>query len=104
MPKPLPNDHIHSWVRWKKFFGEFSFKCAHPDCTKTAKRSFLKGKRSLCPLCKKETFILTLKDLNLRTPRCPACSNSNENKVKRALENVLGGILDAHSPTGGFDR
>jgi hypothetical protein len=72
-------------VRWRERFGEMQYKCAHPDCTYSAARSFLIGKRSLCAVCLKMEMILTIADLRMAKPRCINCSDTAEAKATREL-------------------
>ena len=78
-------NHTHTLVRWKDRFGEMHYKCAHPDCTYAAARSFLIGKRSLCAVCLKMELILTIADLRMARPRCINCSETQEAKATREL-------------------
>ena len=93
-------DHTHTYVRWKKAFGEQQYKCDDPDCTHTAPRSLILGKRTICSICRAKDFILDSKSLKLARPRCPDCSNTKEAKkqreVKEKVEAILGGLeIDA---------
>lgn len=89
-------DHTHTYVRWKKAFGEQQYKCDDPDCTSTAPRSLLLGKRSICAICRSKDLILDHKSLKLARPRCENCSNTQESRKKRELkekvEAILGGM------------
>lgn len=86
-------DHIHIYQRWKKRFGELHYRCLHPDCTYTAPKSMIEGKRSMCTNCKEKDFILTKYDLRLKNPVCPACSNTQEAKDKRKYQDLVGSLL-----------
>jgi hypothetical protein len=90
-------DHIHIWIRWKPFAfdpKEMVFKCDDPDCEKTSQASKLKGKRSICAVCKQNELILTSRDLKMERPRCVNCSLTKEAQQKRKLEDVLTGFLE----------
>ncbi len=89
-------DHVHTYVKWKKAFGEQQYKCDDPDCTSTAPRSLLLGKRTICAVCREKDLILDHKSLKLARPRCSNCSNTAESRKSRELkekvEAILGGI------------
>lgn len=87
-------DHIHTWVKWKKFFGELHFKCDHPECFLTAPKSKIVGKRTTCASCHVEEFTLTPRHLKMSRPRCINCSQSKEAKEKRELQGKLKDVLN----------
>lgn len=82
-------DHVHTFVRWKKLFNEWHFRCADPDCMKVSPQSLLVGKRSICAICRKEEMILSNDDLRRAKPRCAMCSNTKEAIVGRRFKESI---------------
>jgi hypothetical protein len=82
-------DHIHPYIRWKKFGGENTFKCSHPDCSETRTQSFLVGKRGICAICLKNEVIYGPDDLRRVKPRCADCSNAKVHREKRKIRELL---------------
>ncbi len=90
--------HIHSWIRGYKTNGlkdRKKYICAHPDCVTWMSKYDLVGKRSLCPLCGKNNFILTKKDLTISQPVCLDCSPRPEAQEIRKKRDILEKLLAA---------
>jgi hypothetical protein len=81
MPKSL--NHIHTYIRWKQAFGEMHYRCDHPDCMHHAPVSLLRGKKSVCAVCKVKELILKSSDFKLARPRCEDCSETAEAVARR---------------------
>lgn len=90
---PAILDHIHTLIRYDKFFGRQYYRCANPDCLFKAPTSLLLGKRSLCAICEKNELILNWKHFKLAKPRCDKCSQTkeaiNKRKIKALMESIL---------------
>ena len=82
--------HIHSYVRMTNSDGSKSerFQCDHPDCAHIRVRSDLVGKRSLCPLCHSNSFLLTYHQLRKKRPHCAFCGKAGEERTNSFLEKV----------------
>jgi hypothetical protein len=87
-------DHVHTYVFWKVFGGERTFKCAHPDCEETRVQSWLVGKRGTCSKCGTKDIIYTPDDLRRARPLCSDCSNTKENRERRKIKDLLNGLPD----------
>jgi hypothetical protein len=87
-------EHVHTYVRWQRKFGEMQYKCDDPDCLHFAPISLILGKRSMCSICHENEIILTRKDFRLARPRCVKCSQTKEaknvRKVQELVENLIG--------------
>ena len=91
MPRVL--DHVHSLVKYRKFFGEWHWKCDDPDCSFTCLAAFALGKRMVCAICHEKDIIVDKKQLKLSKLRCENCSNTKEAIEKRKLAETLATIL-----------
>lgn len=87
-------EHTCIWVRWKKNFGEWQYKCDDPDCYKVKAKSFLIGKRTMCAVCRQRDFVLTKLDLKLARPRCEDCSTTKEALERKRIKSIAAKILD----------
>jgi hypothetical protein len=76
-------NHVHTYVRNRKIFGEQYFQCAHPDCYDLKAKKDLIGKRSMCAICGQTEIFLTADDLKRARPRCANCSNSKKPRNDR---------------------
>jgi hypothetical protein len=90
-------DHVHTYIRWKKFGEEYTFKCAHPDCSETRNQSYLWGKRGICAICGINEIIYTPDDLRRVKPRCADCSNAKIHRQRRKIKEKLASLLDFES-------
>lgn len=87
------NNHTHSYIKWKKTKGgEVWFKCADPTCTHTAPASLIKGKYTLCPQCKINTFTLDREALRRAVPKCVDCRDTKESKVIKVAEQLMNDV------------
>ena len=86
-------DHVHIFVRWRKAFGEWQYKCADPDCYEVKPLSLILGKRSRCAVCRQTEMILTREDLRRAKPRCKDCSNTKQAIWNRKIQADLTKIL-----------
>lgn len=84
--------HLHSYVR-KTAPGSVSYnrplrlvlwKCSHPDCTHSAKTEDIAEKRSLCPKCLVNTYVMDYEMLRRVKPCCLDCS---ERRAKDDVRN-----------------
>ena len=66
--------------------------CLDPDCTTRVNRLDIRGKRSLCTVCRKTEIILTYDDLKRSFPRCFECSDTKQaqdvKKVRQRLQEM----------------
>lgn len=93
--------HTHTYVRGKVQFGELHFRCAHPDCTHSARVSMVVGKRSICAVCGQNELILPDQPSilsKIAKPRCLECSQTKEARQRRQLLDIVGGAMDAEDP------
>jgi hypothetical protein len=79
--------HVHTYVRRSKD----TYKCDHPDCQHWMTKTDLKGKRSLCAVCRKNTLILDHEALRRAQPRCADCSDTEEARNGRATGSSICG-------------
>lgn len=93
MPHPNPQTHVHTWVKWKKNFGEMQYRCKDPDCFDIKPKSLLVGKKSLCTICRQE-MTLTLEDLRRANPRCINCSDTKAAKKHKEIEKAVDSVFD----------
>ncbi len=96
----LPPGHIHSFIRHKPSSKSINprWKCSDPDCMYYITQDMIEGKRTLCPHCLENTWVLSRDDFKRAEPRCPQkCSlvkehieaRDKKNKVANILENLL---------------
>lgn len=84
-------DHTHIYVaRSPK---KDSFRCDHPDCSHLMlNKSDLIGKRTVCAVCRENSFLLTVEDLRRKRPRCINCKETKEARKKREMKETLAGL------------
>lgn len=87
---PDGSKHTHSFVRCERIDGKPSqrYRCSHPDCTSTELRVNLVGKRSLCPLCMSNDFILSYEKLKLKKPHCDFCGKAGTDRKSTFADRV----------------
>lgn len=93
--------HVHTWVRWKKNFGAWQFKCADPDCDAVKDLSYLVGKRTKCSICFSTEFILTKVDLKRVRPRCLDCSETKDAIEHRRNKKIVEMIFEEQAKERG---
>jgi len=103
--KKIEEHEIHSYVRshYTDKGDKVVYKCVgHPLCTHTItvqkkNRSLMVGRVSVCPQCTENHFVLTAKDLQLKTPKCIHCKGGEKAKNlavnKGIMDSVLGDVF-----------
>lgn len=89
---PQIKDHTHSYIRVGYQTNRPSpntYQCSDSDCGHFTYKKYLKGKRTLCPKCKSEEFLLKASDLRKAMPVCMNCSNTKEAKKLRETREAL---------------
>lgn len=89
---PDGTPHTHSYVRARKADLKPDFlryRCDHPDCSHIELKANLYGKRSLCPKCRKTTFVLDSQSLKLSRPVCLACGQTKKARQVRGIANTF---------------
>lgn len=86
---PTIEKHIHQYVRKKEkdSKGRTYFRCFDKLCYHTALRSDLIGKACICSFCGME-FILTAEALRRAKPRCLACTNSDQGRLQKRVQEL----------------
>ena len=88
-PDGSPHVHAYRRVVETKPNAHIRYACTHPDCTSVVGRNLLKGKRTLCGICKTEDCIFDYENLRREIPRCSKCSNTKKAAAIREKQNVL---------------
>ena len=73
---------------------EYRWKCADPDCSAMFKRFQVRGKRSVCRSCHKNTLILDNNALKQTNPKCKLCSQSKVAITQREMNDSTKDFLD----------
>lgn len=81
--------HVHTYVRKGEGRKVKYYRCEHPKCTHYDHKDNIRGKETLCAICKKNKFILNSEHLKMARPRCLDCSQTSEAKNIRENKKIL---------------
>lgn len=92
--------HTHTYFKSKTKKGYF--KCMDPRCSHNACWEDVIGKYTCCTKCGAE-FVMSRLNSKLVRPLCVDCSETREDKLKRAAGNLVSGLFtnlaDKNNPT-----
>lgn len=86
-----PQEHVHSFVRYKKTKNAIYYKCNDPYCTTVFDRELLVGKASRCSCT--NIFILDREQLKRAVPKCLDCRNTKEAILHKRAKQLVGQLI-----------